>query len=236
VRRLALAACLVAAAWGAPPYRLAVPKGFPQPKIPPGNPLTADKVRLGRYLFYDKRLSVNGAASCGTCHRQELAFTDSRAQAVGATGQTLPRGTMSLVNVAYAGALTWSNPDLHSLEELAFGAIFAADGVVMNKHGRYGPASIRPRLFAQRRHAFFYSRIRKLGIERDQVVQEWGWDEDTDDDIRAAVEETCGAELLDEDTDEMVDVVVRCRYIGNVSRHKTRCTVCCSEPESGVDY
>jgi len=127
VRRLALAACLVAAAWGAPPYRLAVPKGFPQPKIPPGNPLTADKVRLGRYLFYDKRLSVNGAASCGTCHRQELAFTDSRAQAVGATGQTLPRGTMSLVNVAYAGALTWSNPDLHSLEELAFGAIFAAD-------------------------------------------------------------------------------------------------------------
>jgi hypothetical protein len=36
---------------------------------------------------------------------------------------------------------------------------------------------------------------RKLGIEKDQVVQEWGWDEDTDDDIRFAVEEACGAEL-----------------------------------------
>ena len=55
-------------------------------------------------------------------------------------------------------------------------------------------------------HAPSYAR--KLGIERDQVVQEWGWDEDTDDDIRAAVEEACGAELLDEDTDEVVDVVM----------------------------
>lgn len=49
---------------------------------------------------------------------------------------------------------------------------------------------------------------RKLGIQRDQVVQEWGWDEDTDDDIRADVEDACGSELLDEDTDEVVDVVL----------------------------
>jgi hypothetical protein len=50
---------------------------------------------------------------------------------------------------------------------------------------------------------------RKLGIQKDQVVQEWGWDEDTDDNIRAAVEEACGGELLDEgSTDEVVDVVL----------------------------
>ena len=48
----------------------------------------------------------------------------------------------------------------------------------------------------------------KLGIQRGQVVQEWGWDEDTDDNVRADVEETSGAELLDEDTDEVVDVVL----------------------------
>ncbi len=48
----------------------------------------------------------------------------------------------------------------------------------------------------------------KLGIQRGQVVQEWGWDEDTDDDVRADVEDTCGGELLDEDTDEVVDVVL----------------------------
>jgi hypothetical protein len=48
----------------------------------------------------------------------------------------------------------------------------------------------------------------KLGIEKQQVVQEWGWDDDADDDIRADVEEACGAELLDESTDEVVDVVL----------------------------
>src|ERR1035441_8433500 len=118
---------VVAAAWGAPAYRLVLPKGFPQPRIPADNPLTAEKVRLGRHLFYDKRMSGNGTSSCATCHRQELAFTDGRALAVGTTGQTLPRGTMSLVNVAYAGALTWSNPNIHTLEELALAAMFAAN-------------------------------------------------------------------------------------------------------------
>jgi Protein of unknown function (DUF3052) len=52
------------------------------------------------------------------------------------------------------------------------------------------------------------SYARKLGIQRGQAVQEWGWDEDTDDDIRADVEDSCGGELLDEDTDEVVDVVL----------------------------
>jgi hypothetical protein len=52
------------------------------------------------------------------------------------------------------------------------------------------------------------SYARKLGIQTGQVVQEWGWDEDTDDDIRADVEDACGGELLDEDTDEVIDVVL----------------------------
>ena len=49
---------------------------------------------------------------------------------------------------------------------------------------------------------------RKLVIEKDQVVQELGWDDDTDDDIRADIEDACGGELLDEDADEVVDVVL----------------------------
>lgn len=48
----------------------------------------------------------------------------------------------------------------------------------------------------------------KLGITTDMVVQELGWDEDTDDGIRAAVEETIGGEMLDEDSDEVIDVVL----------------------------
>jgi hypothetical protein len=49
---------------------------------------------------------------------------------------------------------------------------------------------------------------RSLGIEKDQVVQELGWDEDTDDDIRVDIEDASGSELLDEDADEVVDVVL----------------------------
>lgn len=50
--------------------------------------------------------------------------------------------------------------------------------------------------------------VSKLGITHDHVVQELGWDEDTDDELRAAIEEVTGTELLDEDSDEVVDVVL----------------------------
>lgn len=49
---------------------------------------------------------------------------------------------------------------------------------------------------------------RKLGIEKNHLVQELGWDEDTDDDIRFDVEDACGGDLLDEDADEVIDVVL----------------------------
>ncbi len=48
----------------------------------------------------------------------------------------------------------------------------------------------------------------RLGIEKDQIVQELGWDEDTDDDIRADIEDEAGGELVDYDSDEVVDVVL----------------------------
>ena len=48
----------------------------------------------------------------------------------------------------------------------------------------------------------------KLGIDHGMVVQELGWDDDVDDDIRAAVEEQAGGELVDEDSDEVVDLVL----------------------------
>ncbi|MEU1549649.1 DUF3052 domain-containing protein [Nocardia sp. NPDC005745] len=48
----------------------------------------------------------------------------------------------------------------------------------------------------------------KLGISHGLVVQELGWDEDVDDDLRADVEEAIGGELVDEDSDEVIDVVL----------------------------
>lgn len=48
----------------------------------------------------------------------------------------------------------------------------------------------------------------RLGIKPGMVVQELGWDEDVDDDVRAAIEEQIGGELVDEDSDEIVDIVL----------------------------
>src|ERR1035438_1965062 len=104
--------------------RWKLPKGFPKPYVPADNPMSAAKVELGRYLFYDTRLSVNGKQSCASCHRQELAFTDGRAVGLGATGELHSRSAMSLVNVAYSGALTWSNPEMKSLEKQALVPMF----------------------------------------------------------------------------------------------------------------
>lgn len=47
-----------------------------------------------------------------------------------------------------------------------------------------------------------------VGIEAGQTVQEIGWDEDIDEDLRAQIEATCGSELLDEDAQEVADVVI----------------------------
>jgi hypothetical protein len=52
------------------------------------------------------------------------------------------------------------------------------------------------------------SYAQKMGLQPGNIVQEIGWDEDTDDDLRLSIEELTGAEMLDEDTDEVVDVVV----------------------------
>jgi cytochrome c peroxidase len=112
-------------------YPWNLPKGFPKPYVPADNPMTQAKVDLGRYLFYDTRLSVNGKTSCATCHKQELAFTDGRPVSVGATGELHPRSAMSLVNVAYSGALTWSNPGMKSLEEQALLPMFGDHPVEM---------------------------------------------------------------------------------------------------------
>ena len=125
-----------AARAGGSGYIWDLPRGFPRPRVPATNPMSQSKALLGRYLFYDKRMSVNGTQACATCHRQELAFTDGRPTALGATGKDHPRSAMSLVNVAYAGALTWSNPNLHSLEAQALIPMLSEHPVELGLRGR----------------------------------------------------------------------------------------------------
>jgi cytochrome c peroxidase len=113
-----------------------IPAPFPRPAVPPDNPMTPAKVELGRYLFYDQRMSVNGKASCASCHRQELAFTDGRPQAEGTTGEKHPRSSMSLANAGYNALLTWANPSLRSLEEQARIPIFGTEPVELGLKGQ----------------------------------------------------------------------------------------------------
>ena len=102
-----------------PTYGWKLPSGFPVPYVPADNPMSDAKVELGRHLFYDTRLSRNGTQSCASCHQQARAFTDGLARSVGSTGEPHPRGSMSLVNVAYATALAWADPTLTRLEDQA---------------------------------------------------------------------------------------------------------------------
>jgi cytochrome c peroxidase len=118
-RKAACAALLCASLYAQTAYTWDLPAGFPKPRVPPDNPMTAAKVELGRYLFYDTRMSANGTQSCASCHMQRLAFTDGKARGEGSTGEKHPRGSMSLVNVAYTQVFTWIDQNLPSLEDQA---------------------------------------------------------------------------------------------------------------------
>lgn len=117
------------AATDAPAWTWDVPQGFPRPTVPDDNPMTVEKVELGRHLFYDTRLSANETQSCASCHRQELAFTDGLAVPVGSTGELGVRGSMMLANLAYLETFTWANPLLRSLETQMLTPLFGDDPV-----------------------------------------------------------------------------------------------------------
>jgi cytochrome c peroxidase len=119
-----------AAVWA---WRL--PPGFPEPRVPADNPMSAEKVALGRRLFHDRRLSRNGAQACADCHRPPLAFTDGRAHALGSTGAEHRRSAPSLANVAYAPSLTWADPKMRRLEDQARLPLFGTDPVEMDFGG-----------------------------------------------------------------------------------------------------
>jgi cytochrome c peroxidase len=98
-------------------YDWQLPAGFPKPVVPKDNPMSEAKFELGRYLFYEVRLSGNGTQSCASCHAQKLAFTDGKVVAVGSTGDKHPRNSQSLANAAYNATLTWANPLLKTIEQ-----------------------------------------------------------------------------------------------------------------------
>ena len=120
----------------ATPYSWNLPEWTPKPVVPENNPMTAEKVELGKYLFYEPRLSITGQYSCASCHKQALAFTDGKKVALGSTNEPHSKNSMSLANVGYSSVLTWANPLMTSLESQALIPIFGEHPLEMGMVGK----------------------------------------------------------------------------------------------------
>ncbi|MCC6968157.1 MAG: cytochrome-c peroxidase [Nitrospira sp.] len=86
-----------------------VPLGLEDPKgyIPADNPQTARKIELGRWLFFDKRLSKNGTIACANCHMPSLAFTDGQAVSTGINRLQGGRSAPTAINRVYSKSQFW---------------------------------------------------------------------------------------------------------------------------------
>jgi cytochrome c peroxidase len=114
--------------------------------VPPANPLTKEKVALGRELFHDRHLSGDGSLSCAACHDPAQAFTNGRRSARGINGAVGSRNVPTLVNRAWGSSYFWDGRAT-TLEEQALGPILnpdelgaAPDAVVaLAQSNRYRP-------------------------------------------------------------------------------------------------
>ena len=91
----------------ATPYKLDIPSHFPDMIIPSDNPMTVEGVELGRYLFYEKRLSGDNTMNCATCHMPEHSFSDNNQFSTGIDGIQGTRQSMALINMGWESFFFW---------------------------------------------------------------------------------------------------------------------------------
>jgi cytochrome c peroxidase len=99
-----------------------VPLGLQPVPVPDDNPMTADKIELGKLLYFDTRLSKDGTISCATCHDPKMAWTEHQATSTGIKDQVGGRNSPTVINAAYAPTQFWDGRAA-SLEEQALGPI-----------------------------------------------------------------------------------------------------------------
>jgi len=115
---LAICAMTVLSSWIATPaanaesateYKLKIPFGLEETAvvIPADNPLTTEKVELGRLLVFDKRLSQDNTIACMSCHLAKNAFTDGKPVATGIRGQKGGRSAPASINRVFSSAQFW---------------------------------------------------------------------------------------------------------------------------------
>lgn len=113
--------------------------------VPATNPMTAEKVALGKQLFFDRRMSGDRSTACVSCHRPENGLSDGRRGAVGPYGIPSDRACPSLWNVGYQQAFFWEGavPDLETAVFGVWRFILAPEGP-----GRAGVKEVAARLGA----------------------------------------------------------------------------------------
>lgn len=129
----ALAVIRNATAGHGAPFVVNTPLGLPPVTVPGDNPLTVEKVALGKQLFFDPRLSKDNSVSCGSCHMPSNGYGDGLAASVGIGGQKVSRNSPTIVNSAYWHQLFWDGR-AHSLEEQALGPLFNPAEMGLSRH------------------------------------------------------------------------------------------------------
>ena len=109
------------AAWASekPPKE---PLGLPSIEWPKNNPYSGAKAELGRYLYYDKRISADETISCATCHSPQFGFTDGQPVSTGIKNQKGNRSAPTVINRALSAAQFWDGRAA-TLEDQAKGPI-----------------------------------------------------------------------------------------------------------------
>lgn len=95
-------------------------------EVPQGkkNISTPERVELGKFLFFDPRLSGSNFISCATCHNPALGWSDGQPTAIGHGMGTLDRSTPTILNTAYQRFQFWDGR-MRTLEAQALGPIEA---------------------------------------------------------------------------------------------------------------
>ena len=127
-------------------YELILPLGLEEEAlyIPSDNPLTPEKVALGKQLFFDKRLSLNNSVACASCHNPRFGFTDGQPVSIGIKGGKGKRSAPTIVNRVFSLEQFWDG-GADDLEAQALGPVtnplemgFTHEGVVVRLRGIKG--------------------------------------------------------------------------------------------------
>jgi cytochrome c peroxidase len=100
-----------------------VPIGFERlPEVPADNPMTAEKAKLGRRLFFDPILSADGTVACASCHQPNHGFASPDPISIGIRGSVGKRNAPSVLNSGYGKHYSWDGRDA-SLEQQVLGPL-----------------------------------------------------------------------------------------------------------------